>query len=243
MAPLTVRDAGIVGLQSLASLRTARTDTPTSLPSPSPVLSSDRLAGKRARDDKTPLRDNQDDFLAMVLRCAIRARMRLSPSQADAVRQQAAGLNNVGEARAFVAEVAALVVDKRKARRTLGNIEIRRLAFERWLRRQYPQSDTARFDGQYGSRWVQAAWSGWQAAQSVLGPDAQQQRLDGIRRRNLRELCEQRSVSAVRKALGADNSRYLDQILNGRCVLTARFCRRVEKTLSPSAGYLDDATE
>jgi transcriptional regulator with XRE-family HTH domain len=63
--------------------------------------------------------------------------------------------------------------------------------------------------------------------------------LSQVRLRNLKAVCDQRSVTGVARALGFTNNSYVSQILHGRRAITEKFCRKAEKQLGLSAGWLD----
>lgn len=120
LAPMTKRDADIVGLQSLAILKAPRSDAPATLPhtvvansGPSPAL------GLAAISPDTLISDLPEENLISYLNIAVRHHLAAYPDQKEAIRARAAMVKTVGEYRQYMAEVAVIARQRRaEARRS-----------------------------------------------------------------------------------------------------------------------------
>lgn len=118
--PLTDRDANLVGLQSLATLKAPRTDTPTHLPNS--VMASNVIAGpapavplERKLPAGTLMSAVTDENFIPSLKSAAIQHMAAAPDQHDAIRARLATIHTIDDYRAYMTEVSAIVTQKRAA--------------------------------------------------------------------------------------------------------------------------------
>jgi phospholipase C len=117
MDPLTVRDAGIIGLQTLATLKTPRTDAPMRVPDPVTAPGPDLLGGDVKKiDPNTPLTDVRDEWLAARLRISAKANIEFAPDQSEQIKARVASLKSVDDAQAYISEISSMIGAKRKER-------------------------------------------------------------------------------------------------------------------------------
>ena len=114
--PLTKRDAGIVGLHTLATLDKPRTDAPMKLKNALPSSAERRITTKTI-DPNSRLADIQSEELVALLRRAVKANIEFAPDQADSIKARVAGFTTVGEASNYIEEMSTLIGVKRKERR------------------------------------------------------------------------------------------------------------------------------
>lgn len=115
LSPLTVRDAGIIGLQSLATLQSPRSDTPVTLP--------DAVAAPA--EARTPLRRNPAQLLSDVhepalywlLRRAVKEHLEAVPSETASIKTRVTAVKTVGDLNQYLAEITPLIKSKRAAAR------------------------------------------------------------------------------------------------------------------------------
>jgi phospholipase C len=117
LSPLTVRDGGLVGLQTLATLPTPRTDTPTTLPEAgvaSAVTAPPAGSAPPVRyDSSSLLADVHDGWLVGVLRNATKQHLEAAPNDGEQIKARVSALRTVGDLQQYVAEIQPIVRAKR----------------------------------------------------------------------------------------------------------------------------------
>jgi phospholipase C len=130
--PLTARDANIVGLQSLATLKAPRTDTPAQLPS-SVIIANDTTAadpdtsatgdpgmpasGVPRVGPDTRLSDIRDENFLPSLQSAAIQNMVAAPDQHDQILARLSTIHTIGDYQSYMQEVSAIVKQKRAMQR------------------------------------------------------------------------------------------------------------------------------
>ena len=124
MDPMTVRDASIIGLQSLATLKTPRADTPRTLREPvvSSTVSAPRPVLPPAASTMM-LNEIRDDNVFSLIRLAIKGNLELTPGQSAQIKAHANSLQTLGDALAFVSETSGRLISKRKELRATRNLQ------------------------------------------------------------------------------------------------------------------------
>jgi len=122
LSPLTVRDRGLAGLQTLATLPTPRTDAPATLPEAvvaSAVAAPPASPAPPARyDASTLLADVHDGWLIGVLRIAVKQHLEAAPNDVAQVKARVSALRTVGDLQQYVADIQPMVKARRaEARR------------------------------------------------------------------------------------------------------------------------------
>jgi phospholipase C len=135
---LTARDGSAVGLQTLATLKSPRSDTPTSLDDV--VTAASHAAGGAGShpalvlSPSDPLSSVPGDNLMPALQVAAVEHMAAFPDQKDEIRARVAAIKTLGEYQTYMQEVSAIVGKKRAEARGM-RLEIR----ERSVSPQLPE--------------------------------------------------------------------------------------------------------
>ena len=112
MSPLTVRDAGMIGLQSLATLQTPRTDTPLTLDE---VVTA-RVGASPVTppiDLNQPLVEMRDEASVRALRIIIKEQLKAAPQDAAQIKARVAGLKTVMDLKNYFATTIPIIRAKR----------------------------------------------------------------------------------------------------------------------------------
>ena len=115
LAPLTVRDANLRGLQTLATLKTARTDAPTTLPNPANLPAESWK--EPPTDPSQPLSEMDGNWAFALVQNAFKQHVEALPDEATQAAARIAGLKTVGDLQSYLAELAPTVAAKRMAAR------------------------------------------------------------------------------------------------------------------------------
>jgi phospholipase C len=110
LSPLTVRDGGIVGLQRLATLKSPRQNTPTTLPDPVAAPASATMVAPR--EPSLPLSTIQDGWLFWVLRNAVKHHMEAAPGDSAKIKERVIAMNTLGDLNQYFIEASAAVKNK-----------------------------------------------------------------------------------------------------------------------------------
>ena len=111
LPPMTVRDANLIGLQTLATLTTPRADTPLTLPD---AVTAPAVAPRQAPlDPGFLLSDVRDRCLVNTMLSAYKAHVEAMPDQAGPLKARLAAMRTVGDLQAYLAEIAPMVTAKR----------------------------------------------------------------------------------------------------------------------------------
>ena len=118
LQPLTVRDAGLTGVQALATLHTPRQDAPFTLP---PVAAAAQMAAS-APALSTPLEAVKNDWPFWLLRIAVKHHLEAAPNERAAILQQVRAMKTLNDLNQYTQQVAAIVKARqqqaRRQRRT-----------------------------------------------------------------------------------------------------------------------------
>jgi len=122
LAPLTDRDANLVGLQTLATLKAPRTDTPSHLPNPvtAPGIAAAVAPGAAVAGPmpaSTRLSDIRDENFLPSLNSAAIQHMAALPDQKAQIRTRLATIHTLDDYQRYMQEVSAIVKQKRAATR------------------------------------------------------------------------------------------------------------------------------
>jgi phospholipase C len=132
LRPLTVRDAGLAGVQTLATLHAPRQDAPFTLP---PVAApSQASAGAPALS--TPLASVKNDWPFWLLRIAVKHHLEAAPSERTAILGQVRAMKTLDDLNRYTHQVAAIVKTRQQEAR-------RRRLDGRPVRETAPQAPTA----------------------------------------------------------------------------------------------------
>ncbi|GAA0319231.1 hypothetical protein GCM10009087_31940 [Sphingomonas oligophenolica] len=123
--PLTDRDANLVGLQSLATLKAPRTDTPARLPNSVTVPDASARTVPGAPTSKPPgtlLSAISDENFLPSLQSAAIQHMAAAPDQHAQIRARVAAIRTIDEYRTYMMEVSAIVKQRRAAVRAARQV-------------------------------------------------------------------------------------------------------------------------
>jgi hypothetical protein len=122
LSPLTDRDASLVGLQTLATLKAPRTDTPTHLPNSVTAPNIAAAGGPGAAvagqvSGSTKLSDIRDENFLPSLNSAAIQHLAALPDQHAQIRARLATIQTLDDYQRYMKEVSAIVKQKRAATR------------------------------------------------------------------------------------------------------------------------------
>jgi phospholipase C len=113
LKPLTVRDAGLTGLQALATLASPRQDAPLTLP---PVAAaSEKVAA--APNLATPLDAVKNDWPFWLLRIAVKHHLESSPSERAAILAQVKAMKTLNDLDRYTQQVAVIMKTRQQESR------------------------------------------------------------------------------------------------------------------------------
>jgi phospholipase C len=113
LKPLTVRDEGLIGLQTLATLQSPRQDAPLTLPVVGAVAAArERAAG--ASVPSTPLEAVTDTWPFWLLRIAVKHHLEAAPSESATILGQVRAMKTLGDLNEYSQKVGVIVKAKQQ---------------------------------------------------------------------------------------------------------------------------------
>ncbi|HEY4167835.1 MAG TPA: alkaline phosphatase family protein [Reyranella sp.] len=126
--PMTVRDGRIIGLQTLATLKSPRQDTPIKLPDPvaAPAPAVAMMAARR--DPSMPLSAIHDSQLFWTLRVAVKQHLEAAPGDSAKIKARVLAMNTLGDLNQYLSDATASIkgkqVQARKQRVTVRKARV-----------------------------------------------------------------------------------------------------------------------